>query len=81
MEQFQLVAFANVDRKLYLSALTMIPVLVDYLILLIESYAYASTFLYIILAGVDSMINILGHEIAETVSDPELNAWLDTTVC
>jgi hypothetical protein len=32
-----------------------------------------------ILAGVDSMINILGHEIAETVSDPELNAWLDAS--
>jgi hypothetical protein len=31
-----------------------------------------------ILAGVDSMINILGHEIAETVSDPE-NAWLDAS--
>jgi hypothetical protein len=46
---------------------------------LIESYAYVFTFLDMILAGVDSMINILGHEIAETVSDPELNAWLDAS--
>jgi len=32
-----------------------------------------------IAAGVDGLINILAHELAETISDPELNAWTDAS--
>src|SRR5258707_1230768 len=29
--------------------------------------------------GVDAMISVIAHEIAETVSDPLLNAWYDSS--
>ena len=57
----------NNDPGIYLSVVHIM-----YLRIIIIPMCYC-----IIYAGVDAMLSVIAHELAETTTDPDINAWFD----